>query len=51
MNREEVKRLDRVEIAVKDNTTQLEKITTNDLPHLTRQVSRSRSSHYQEPQT
>lgn len=35
MNREEVKRLDRVEIAVKDNTKQLEKITTNDLPHIT----------------
>ncbi len=34
MNREEVKRLDRVEIAVKDNTKQLEKIVTNDLPHL-----------------
>ena len=34
MNREEVKRLDRVEIAVKDNTKQLEKIITNDLPHI-----------------
>lgn len=36
MNREEVKRLDRVEIAVKDNTKQLEKIITNDLPHVSR---------------
>ena len=41
MNREEVKRLDRVEMAVKDNTKQLEKITTNDLPHLIREVSQN----------
>lgn len=34
MNREEEKRLGRVELEVKNNTTQLEKIITNDLPHI-----------------
>ncbi len=34
MNREEEKRLGKVEIEVKNNTKQLEKIVTNDLPHI-----------------
>ena len=34
MNREEEKRLGRVELEVKNNTKQLEKIITNDLPHI-----------------
>ncbi len=38
MNREEEKRLGRVEIEVKNNTTQLEKIIKNDLPHIYRMV-------------
>ena len=34
MNRDEEKRLGKLEIAVNDNTKQLEKIITNDLPHI-----------------
>jgi len=36
MNKTEVERLGRLEIEVGNNTKQLEKITTNDLPHLHR---------------
>ena len=41
MNRDEEKRLGRVELEVKNNSMQFEKIITNDLPHLTRQVARN----------
>ena len=35
-NKTEVERLDRLEAEVRNNTRQLEKIITNDLPHLHR---------------
>ena len=38
MNREEEKRLGKLEIEVKNNTTQLEKIIKNDLPHIFKAV-------------
>ena len=38
MNRDEVKRLNILESEVKTNTKQLEKITTNDLPHIYKKV-------------
>ena len=38
MNKNEVKRLDTLEIEVGNNTKQLERIITNDLPHLTKAV-------------
>jgi len=41
MNREEEKRLGRVELEVKNNTKQLEKIITNDLPHLIKEVAQN----------
>lgn len=39
MNREEEKRLGKVEVEVRNNTGQLEKIIKNDLPHLLEKVS------------
>lgn len=39
MNRDEVKRLDRVEIEVRNNSKQLEKIITNDLPHIQKDIA------------
>ena len=39
MNRDEEKRLGKLEIEVKNNTGQLEKIVKNDLPHLLEKVS------------
>jgi len=39
MNREEVKKLDRVEIEVRNNTRQLEKIITNELPCLKKELA------------
>lgn len=41
MNKSEVERLDTLEIEVKNNTKQLEKITTNDLPHLIKEVAQN----------
>lgn len=38
MNREEEKRLGTLEIEVKNNTKQLEKIIKNDLPHICKTV-------------
>lgn len=38
MNREEEKRLGKIEIEVKNNTKQLEKIIKNDLPHIYKTV-------------
>jgi len=41
MNKNEVDRLVMVEMEVKNNTKQLEKIITNDLPHLIKGVSKN----------
>ncbi|KKL22897.1 hypothetical protein LCGC14_2430800 [marine sediment metagenome] len=38
MNRDEEKRLSKVEIGVNNNTRQLEKIIKNDLPHIYKTV-------------
>jgi len=42
MNKSEVERLDTLEIEVKNNTGQLEKIIKNDLPHLAEAVAENR---------
>ena len=39
MNRDESKRLDIIELDVKANTKQLEKIITNDLPHIKKDIA------------
>ena len=41
MNRNEEKRLSKVEIGVNNNTKQLESIITNHLPHLTEATSKN----------
>ena len=41
MNKSEVERLSALELEVGNNTKQLEKITTNDLPHLTEAVAQN----------
>lgn len=41
MNKSEVERLSTLEMEVKNNTKQLEKIIKNDLPHLTEAVAQN----------